>query len=97
VTPPSNEWRNWLYAILLPLGGVASGAILIWLISILSGAWPSGTELARIGVLGNVAYGMVGLMALVSLGLTIRNAIRNLKLKGPGGTEIDATGRDEQG
>lgn len=76
-----DEGRNWLYAIVWPLGGVVSGFILIWMISLIRWDWPAGTEEQRLTILGNISYGLVGMMALVSLGLTMRNAIRNLKLK----------------
>ncbi len=91
MTPPVPEWRNWLYAILWPLGGIASGVILIWMITLIRWDWPAGTEEQRLTILGNIAYGMVGMMALVSLGLTMRNAIRNLKLSaGALSAEADA-------
>lgn len=90
-----DEGRNWLYAIIWPLGGVASGFILIWMITLIRWDWPAGTEEQRLTILGNIAYGLVGMMALVSLGLTMRNAIRNLKLKA-GGVSAEAQAGDEK-
>ena len=95
---PTEEARNWFYAILWPAGGVASAVILIWMITLIRWDWPAGTEEQRLTILGNIAYGMVGMMALVSLGLTMRNAIKNLKLQAGGmsaggGARVGSRGR----
>lgn len=92
---PTEEARNWFYAILWPAGGVASAAILIWMITLIRWDWPAGTEEQRLTILGNIAYGMVGMMALVSLGLTMRNAIKNLKLQA-GGMSAEAEAGDDK-
>ena len=90
---PTEEARNWFYAFLWPAEGVASAVILIWMITLIRWDWPAGTEEQRLTILGNIAYGMVGMMALVSLGLTMRNAIKNLKLQA-GGMSAEAEAGD---
>lgn len=93
---PTEEARNWFYAILWPAGGIASAVILIWMITLIRWDWPAGTEEQRLTILGNISYGMVGMMALVSLGLTMRNAIKNLKLQA-GGMSAEAQAGDDAG
>lgn len=89
------EKRSWLYAIAWLGGGVAAGGFTAWLIWILAFAdWQTGTEAQRIGVLGQLSLGMVVLMGLVILGLSIRNAIRNIKgTAGP--VSLEASGGDD--
>jgi hypothetical protein len=66
------------------------------MITLIRWDWPAGTEEQRLTILGNISYGMVGMMALVSLGLTMRNAIKNLKLKA-GGVSAEAQAGDDAG
>jgi len=55
--------------------------------------WAADTQAQRIGVLGNIAYGLLGAMMLVILGLSIRNAIRNIK-GSAGPVSFEASGGD---
>ena len=93
---PSGEKRSWMYGIAWLGGGVASGGLLGWLIWIVAyRVWPAGTEAQRLGILGQMSYGLLFLMGFVTLGLTIRNAIRNIKGTVAGNT-IEATGKDHE-
>lgn len=69
-----------MYAVAWLGGGIASGGFLAWLIWIVAyRSWPAGTEEQRLGILGQISIGTLILMGLVMLGLSLRNAIRNIK------------------
>ena len=87
--------RSWLYAIAWLGGGVASGGFLAWLIYIIAyDPWPAGTEVQRLGILGKISFGTLLLMGLVMLGLSLRNAIRNIK-GSAGGFNFEASGQSD--
>ena len=89
-----NERRAWLYAFGWLGGGVAAGGFAAWLIYVIRWDWPSERNEQQLTILGNALYGMVALMALVILGLSIRNAIRNLKASALGAS-VEASGEVE--
>lgn len=90
------EKRAWLYGLAWLGGGVAAGGLTVWLIYIFAyEAWPMGTEEQRLGILGQIAIGTVVLMGLVMLGLTVRNAIRNLK-GSAGMVSFEANGQEPE-
>ncbi len=74
-----NENRAWLYAFGWLGGGVAAGGMAVWLVTLIRWDWPADRAEQQLTILGNALYGMIALMALVILGLSIRNAIRNIK------------------
>lgn len=90
---PQAEIRSWLYALAWLGGGVAAGAGAVWLVTLIRWDWPTTRAEQQLTILGNALYGMVGLMALVILGLSIRNAIKNLK-GSVGMASFEADGRD---
>jgi hypothetical protein len=94
MTPPSNTWRQWLYAVAWLGGGVAASLFAIWLVTLIRWDWPADRAEQQLTILGNALYGMIGVMALVTIGLTMRNAIRNLKLA-VGSASGEAQGHDE--
>ena len=73
------EKRAWLYGLAWLGGGVAAGAFAIWLVTLIRWDWPADRAEQQLTILGNALYGMIALMALVTLGLSMRNAIRNIK------------------
>lgn len=75
----NDEKRSWVYAFAWIGSSMAAGGIAIWLITLIRWDWPADRAEQQITILGNLAYGMVGLMALVILGLSLRNAIKNIK------------------
>lgn len=89
-----NERRAWLYAFGWLGGGVAAGGFAAWLIYLIRWDWPSERNEQQLTILGNALYGMVALMALVILGLSIRNAIRNFKASALG-VSVEAGGEVE--
>jgi len=75
-----SEKRAWIYAISWIGGGVAAGAGVWGLVDILiSKIWDVSTQGQRIDILGSIANGLLVIMGLTTLGLTLRNAIRNIK------------------
>lgn len=89
-----NEKRAWLYAFAWLGGGVASLGMVAWLVTLIRWDWPAGTEEQRLSILGNLSYALVGLAALVTLGLSVRNAIRNFKASALGAS-VEASGEGE--
>jgi type VI protein secretion system component VasK len=87
------EGRAPFYALAWLLSGMAAGAMAVWLVTLIRWDWPVGTEAQRLTILGNALFGTLGLMALVTLGLTMRNAIRNLK-GSIGAVSAEAEGHD---
>ena len=79
MTPPSSEWRAWIYGAAWLVGGIALTAASIWLVTLVRYDWPRGTELKRLDILGVALYMMLSGPLLVMLGLGLRNAIRNIK------------------
>jgi hypothetical protein len=69
--------------------------IVVWLITLVRWNWPATRAEQQLTILGNLAYGMVGLMALVILGLSLRNAIKNIKGT-VGAASFEANGQDQQ-
>ena len=89
------ENRATLYGLAWLGSGVACGAAVAWLIWVFAHKeWPAGTEAQRLGELGNIAAGLLVLVGLVMLGLTMRNAIRNLK-GSAGLVNWEAQGKEE--
>lgn len=75
-----SEKRAWIYAFSWLGGGVAAGAGVWGLVDILiSKIWDVSTQGQRIDILGSIANGLLVIMGLTTLGLTLRNAIRNIK------------------
>jgi hypothetical protein len=91
--PPEAEWRSWLYGIAWLSGGIASFAFAAWLVTLIRWDWGAGTEAQRLAILGNALYGVIATGALVTLGLTMRNAIRNLKMTA-GAISAEASGHE---
>lgn len=85
--------RAWLYALAWLGGGVAAGGMAIWLVTLIRWDWPADRAEQQLTILGNALYGMIALMALVTLGLSIRNAIRNIKASALGAS-VEANGGD---
>lgn len=92
---PNAEWRSWLYGVAWLLGGIASFAFAAWLVTLIRWDWPAGTEAQRLTILGNALYGMIATGSLVTLGLTMRNAIRNFKMTA-GNMSAEAQAGDEK-
>ncbi len=88
--------RQWVYALAWLGGGIAAGGLVIWLITLIRWDWPASRAEQQLTILGNLSYGMVGLMALVILGLSIRNAIKNIK-GSVGMASFEADGREGEG
>lgn len=90
------EKRSWMYGIAWLGGGVACGGLVAWIIWVFAhNVWPAGTEVARIDALSQIALGLLVLMGLVMLGLTVRNAIRNLK-GSAGPVNFEAEGKPDE-
>ncbi len=89
-----SEMRSWLYAVAWVGGGIASGALAAWIVMLVRWDWPASRAEQQLGILGNALLGMIGLMALVILGLSLRNAIKNIKGTLPGGASFEANGQD---
>lgn len=90
------EKRAWVYGLAWLGGGIAAGGILAWLIWIVAyDPWPDGTAEQRLGILGQISIGALVLMGLVMVGLSIRNAIRNLK-GSIGAASFEANGHDRE-
>lgn len=85
-----------MYGIAWLGGGVACGSALAWVIWIMAhkAGWAPETAEQRLGILGDIATGLLILMGLVMLGLTMRNAIRNLK-GSAGPVDFEASGKEE--
>ena len=75
----STERRAWLYAVAWLGGGVASCAFAVWLVTLIRWDWPADRAEQQLAILGNALTGALILMGLVMLGLSLRNAIRNIK------------------
>ena len=93
MTPPSADWRAWLYGVAWLGGGIVSGGLLIWLVTLIRWDWPADRAEQQLTALANISYGLIGLMALVTLGLTMRNAIRNFK-GSVGAASLEANGAE---
>ncbi len=96
MTPPSAEWRRWLYALAWLGGGVAMTVLAIWLIQRLQDpAWGLVTAPQRIDILGRALMLSLGGALLVQLGLGLRNAIRNIKGEA-GGASFEVSGHEPE-
>lgn len=91
----SAQARNWFYAIAWMGAAVVSTALTIWLAWLIRWDWPTDRAEQQLTILGNALYGALGLMGIVTFGLTLRNAIRNIKGTF-GGATLSATGKDEE-
>jgi hypothetical protein len=89
-----NDKRAWLYALGWLGGGVAAGGMAVWLVTLIRWDWPAERAEQQLTILGNALYGMIALMALVILGLSIRNAIRNIK-GSAGPVSFEASGGEQ--
>lgn len=90
------EKRAWLYGIAWLGGGIASCALAIWLVTLIRWDWPADRAEQQLAILGNALIGALALMGLVMLGLSLRNAIRNIKgSAGPVSFEADGHGGQE--
>lgn len=87
------EKRAWVYGLAWLGGGMAAGAMAIWLVTLIRWDWPADRADQQLTILGNALYGMICLMALVTLGLSIRNAIRNIK-GSVGAASFEANGHE---
>ena len=90
---PTPEWRAWIYMVAWLGSGIAAYALAIWLIVLVRYGWPAATASQRLDIIGNTLFGVIGIVALVALGLTMRNAIRSIKGTA-GGASIDVTATD---
>lgn len=90
------EKRAWVYGLAWLGGGMAAGAMAIWLVTLIRWDWPADRAEQQLTILANALYGMICLMALVTLGLSIRNAIRNIK-GSVGAASFEANGHEGQG
>ena len=91
--PPSSEWRSWVYGIAWLAGGIAACLFSAWLVTLIRWDWPADTNAQRLAILGNALYGTLAIMSLVTLGLTMRAAIRNFKLSRDG---LEASGLNDK-
>lgn len=90
------EKRAWVYGIAWLGGGVASCAFAVWLVTLIRWDWPADRAEQQLSILGNALIGSLALMGLVMLGLSLRNAIRNIKgSAGPVSFEADGRGGDQ--
>ncbi len=89
----SLEKRAWLYGVAWLAGGVAACAFSLWLVTLIRWDWPAETDAQRLTILGNALYGTLAIMGLVTLGLTMRSAIRNFKMSA-GAMSAEASGHD---
>lgn len=92
----SQEKRAWLYGIAWLGGGVASCAFAVWLVTLIRWDWPADRAEQQLAILGNALTGALILMGLVMLGLSLRNAIRNIK-GSAGPVSFEADGHEGQG
>ena len=93
----SQEKRAWLYGIAWLGGGVASCAFAVWLVTLIRWDWPADRAEQQLAILGNALTGALILMGLVMLGLSLRNAIRNIKgSAGPVSFEADGHNGGDQ-
>lgn len=92
-----SDIRAWFYGLLWMGAGIAAGGFAAWLISSIRWGWPAERAEQQLTILGNALYAMIAIMALVTLGLSIRNAIRTIKGTLPGGGSFEANGRDGDG
>lgn len=83
-----------MYGIAWLGGGVASCAFAVWLVTLIRWDWPADRAEQQLAILGNALTGALILMGLVMLGLSLRNAIRNIKATLPGGSSVEANGKD---
>ena len=90
----STERRAWLYAVAWLGGGVASCAFAVWLVTLIRWDWPADRAEQQLAILGNALTGALILMGLVMLGLSIRNAIRNIK-GSAGPVSFEASGESD--
>lgn len=88
------EKRAWLYGIAWLGGGVASCAFAVWLVTLIRWDWPADRAEQQLAILGNALTGALILMGLVMLGLSLRNAIRNIK-GSAGPVSFEADGHDQ--
>lgn len=71
--------RAWLYAFAWLGGGIAAGSMAVWLITLVRYGWPVERASQQLDILAHALYAVIGLMGLVIFGLSMRNAIRNIK------------------
>ena len=90
----STERRAWLYAVAWLGGGVASCAFAVWLVTLIRWDWPADRAEQQLAILGNALTGALILMGLVMLGLSLRNAIRNIK-GSAGPVSFEASGESD--
>ena len=87
-----SEKRAWLYGLGWLGSGIAACGLAVWLIMLIRWDWPSDRAEQQIAILGNALFFAQAMMALVILGLSIRNAIRTIKGTLPGGASFEASG-----
>lgn len=100
MTPPpepahSAQARNWFYAVAWMGAAVVATGITLWLVSLIRWGWPADLAAQQLTILGNALYGALALIGMVTFGLTLRNAIRNIK-GSAGGVTLQATGKDDE-
>ena len=88
--------RAWLYGIAWLGGGIASCAFAVWLVTLIRWDWPADRAEQQLAILGNALIACLVLMGLVMLGLSLRNAIRNIK-GSAGPVSFEADGHDGGG
>lgn len=92
---PQRELRALIALIFSILGTIALTVIVVWIIWIFwKGAWPNGTELARIDKIGLIGVLVTVIMGISMAGLQL--AINRRSLRGSAfGASFEATGGDD--
>jgi len=93
MTGASADLRAGGYGVSWLCGGIVSGGLLIWLVTLVGWDLRADRAEQQLTALANISYGLIGLMALVTLGLTMRNAIRNFK-GSVGAASLEANGAE---
>lgn len=92
--PQAPQSRQWFYAIAWMGAAVVCTGLTIWLAWLIRWDWPADRAEQQLTILGNALYIALALIGIVTFGLTLRNAIRNIKGTW-GGATLSATGKDE--
>jgi hypothetical protein len=80
--PPwwSAWWAPWVYRVMMWGSAIAAAGFVIWLVIIIAyGEWTPGVEAARVDALAKALFGFVGCNVILTVGLVVRNTVRNLR------------------
>lgn len=92
----TTDKRAWLYGLAWLASGVVFLALSVWLVTLVRWGWASDRAEQQLSILGNALFISLALSGMVTFGLTMRNAIRNLKGTA-GGVTVEAESQDGEG